>query len=102
LWGGTFGKFCPKNKLKLHCRKKTDFSKIFQTRKKLDSESTDFLFRFFLLFENMADFPPFFKKKSQVSYISHFSPKTFHKIKKNSPQKKTVGAILPKARPILV
>jgi hypothetical protein len=51
----------------------------------------------------MADFPPFFKKKqSQLSYISKFFPKTFHKIEKNSPQKKMVEAILPKVRPILI
>jgi hypothetical protein len=68
-------------------KKTTDFSKIFQTRKKLDSESTDFLFRFFLIFENMADFPPFFcLKKSQLSYISRFFPKTSRKIEKILPQ----------------
>jgi len=37
-----------------------------------------------------------------LSYIAKSFPKTFRKIEKNSPQKKTVEAILPKAHPILV
>jgi hypothetical protein len=56
-------------------KKKSDFSKIFQTRKKLDSESTDFLFRFFLFFEDVADFIPFFKKRNAIEL--HFQ--IFHK-----------------------
>jgi len=42
------------------------------------------------------------KKKTQLSYISKFFTNFFCKIERNSPEKKMVEAILPKARPILV
>ncbi len=78
--------------------KKTDFSKKFQTRKKLDSESTDF-FSDFLNLENVANIIPFF---NAIELHFQFFTKTFRKIERNSPQKKTVEAILPKAFQILV
>jgi len=73
--------------------KKTDFSEKFQTRKKLDSESTDFFSDFFKSFENVANIIPFF---NAIELHFQFFTKTFRKIERNSPQKKTVESILPK------
>jgi len=102
LWGGTFGEFCPKKGWNYTEKRKNRFFQISQTRKKLGSESTDFLFRFFNCLRIWRIFPHSLKKKTQLSYICKFFTKTYCKIEKHSPQKKTVEAILPKARPILV
>jgi hypothetical protein len=61
---------------------KTDFSKIFQTRNKLDSESTDFLFRFLIFLRIWRILSHSSKKKNpQLSYISKFFTIFFAKLK---------------------
>jgi hypothetical protein len=58
--------------------KKTDFSEKFQTRKKLDSESTDFFSDFLNLLRMWRILS---HSSTQLSYISNFSQKHFAKLK---------------------
>jgi len=64
-----------KNQLKTTLDKKHRFFQNFPNYKKLGSESTDFLFRFFIFFENVADFIPFLRKRNAMEL--HFQ--IFHK-----------------------
>jgi hypothetical protein len=88
--------------LKLHWKKK----KIFPEFSKLEKNWTQralIFFSDFKFFWEYGGFSPILqKKKTQLSYICKFFTKTYCKIEKHSPQKKTVEAILPKACPILV
>jgi len=79
-------------------KKKQIFPKFSKLEKNWTQIALIFFADFFYLLKIWRIFPHSSqKKKSQLSYISKFFSKTFCKIEKNSPKKKMVEAILPKA-----